>query len=285
MILSTAKWWRTLFGSDSPSPTHMFNHANTSIDCKNRRYGSSSSSSSSSLPSSPLASSSFSSSVSQEGGSRRDRQTGERIREDERKKEGEEARAERTDRSQPLQGSDPSVSSSSVAGDPSLVNSSASPPPPCHLPVLPTPLPSSKQLTLRYETLPVLLFELQLRDRVYAAERNVGISQSPVEQIGFLSLEFRSDVGIQWHFYRQRPPGLEATENEGGTSVVVSASLSSVESASRCFQETLRFLEDVRDREYHPTKWSSWDFVDSLLTRCAPEEAADLLTLPIAELH
>ncbi|KFG52815.1 zinc finger, C3HC4 type (RING finger) domain protein [Toxoplasma gondii RUB] len=45
----------------------------------------------------------------------------------------------------------------------------------------------------------------------------------------------------------------------------------------------LRLLEEIRDKEYHPTKWSSWDFVDNLLVRCAPQEASALLLLPIAE--
>ncbi|PFH36978.1 hypothetical protein BESB_034360 [Besnoitia besnoiti] len=154
-----------------------------------------------------------------------------------------------------------------------------------YLPTLATPLPSSKQLRLRYETLPVLLLELQVRDRERAAERGEGVGSLPPEKIGFLSLEFRSDVGVQWHFYRQRPPGLEAAESEGGTSVVVSASLTSAEDSVYCFAELQRFLDEIRDREYHPTKWSSWDFVDSMLMRCAPQEATDLLLLPIAELQ
>lgn len=128
------------------------------------------------------------------------------------------------------------------------------------------------QIRLRFDTLPVVLLELQ------AVKSSVDSSSScrPSSRlIGYLSVEFRSDAGLSWHFYLNRPPGLGATPAAGGTDYVVSA-------GTHFGLETfLGFLETVKWKEYHPTKWSSWDFVEHLLLHCCEQEAQYLLEWPI----
>lgn len=70
---------------------------------------------------------------------------------------------------------------------------------------------------LKFETLPVVVLEVQQTTAEEAefllqAEKEKPLqrrcsSQSAVQTVGYLSVEFRSDVGVSWHFYRERPPG------------------------------------------------------------------------------
>lgn len=131
------------------------------------------------------------------------------------------------------------------------------------------------QIRMRYMTLPILVFHIQsagLPSCQSSRETSDGW-----DTVGYLSLEFRSDCGLWWHLYNEYPPGLSREVQTGGTDIVVSSVSSFPVSA---LQECLM---DLREKEYHPTKWSGWDLVESVLHRCCPEVANQLLILPVAK--
>lgn len=135
------------------------------------------------------------------------------------------------------------------------------------------------QVRMRCQTFPILLFEVQTSCWGSATtDGHSSSSRDKWETLGYLSLEFRSDHGLWWHWYPEYPPGLRLVSmEEGGTNVVLSSRVSfSLEELRNC-------LDRVKDREYHPTRWAGWDFAEVLLRTCCPSVAPHLLILPVAE--
>lgn len=146
------------------------------------------------------------------------------------------------------------------------------------------------QIRLRCKTFPILLFEIQKQTQL--ATQNESLAAT----LGYLSLEFRSDHGLWWHWYPEYPPGLRTASLEGKFLIkkkiffvfnifVVEGGTNIVLSSQVCFSlETLcSSLERVKEKEYHPTRWAGWDFAEAVLRACCPSVASDLLVLPIAE--
>lgn len=91
---------------------------------------------------------------------------------------------------------------------------------------------------------------------------------------GHLSLEFRGDRGISWHWYESLPAVLTASDDGpfGNATTTTDVTFHS--------RDLLDFLNSVCFKEYEPSTWSGWDFGEALIQRCAPVELMSVFDIP-----
>lgn len=124
------------------------------------------------------------------------------------------------------------------------------------------------QVRLRFRTLPILIFHVHA-----SSSHDMSAGWQP---LCFLTLEFRSDCGLWWHVYHEFPPGLR-NQTAGSTDLVFSCQTMFGVAALR------HALQAVRDKQYNPTRWSGWEFSETVLQMCCPSISQQLLQPPIAE--
>ncbi|KAH0475009.1 MAG: hypothetical protein KVP17_005067 [Porospora cf. gigantea B] len=97
---------------------------------------------------------------------------------------------------------------------------------------------------------------------------------------GYLSIEFRADSGLCWHWYEDLPSSLTSPFEDNSFGRILTHGVSDFNSAT-----LLAFLREVSHCQYEPSSWSGWEFCEALLESCAPSSRDEVLEISDTHRH
>lgn len=117
---------------------------------------------------------------------------------------------------------------------------------------------SSEEIYIRHYYLPVLLCRIQSRKILKTISRRCNSAQKVWHDVAWISAEFRSDRGLVWHMYKERPRGIHMGQEAISTMTDFP------------LQRLIDALEKHNTRSYNSRSWGAWEWTDAVCQDCAP---------------